>query len=176
LLYRIEDVLQDTSEASLVGSFESDSQPRLSATSLCESVDASNKLTATVVYRPRDYEDIPHLMDSRMTMDSDFFGFTPLYMPKGSIEADIIALTSLDGRAFGSWAFSPTEMWLRDFLPRDIPQIRVLIYGYDSRIQKRNSWSTLSDFTNNFLLKLTDMRRGGRYELRPVTLIEHSLG
>jgi hypothetical protein len=95
LLYRIEDVLQDTSEASLIGSFESDSQPRLSVTSLCESVDASSKLTATVVYRPRDYEDIPHLMDCRMTMDSDFFGFTPLYTPKGSIKADIIALTGL---------------------------------------------------------------------------------
>jgi ankyrin repeat protein len=176
LLYRIEDVPQDASEASLVGSFESDSQPRLSVTSLCESVDADSKLTATVVYRRRDYEDIPHLTDSRMTMDSDFFGFTPLYTPKGSIEADIIALTGLGGHAFGSWAVSPTEMWLRDFLPRDVPQIRVLIYGYDSRIQKRNSRSILSDFTSNFLLKLTDMRREGRYELRPVILIGHSLG
>lgn len=163
LLYRIEDVLQDTSEASLVGPFESDSQPRLSVTSLCESVDAGSKLTATVVYRPRDYEDIPHLMDSRMTMDSDFFGLTPLYTPKGSIEVDIIALTGLGGHAFGSWVVSPTEMWLRDFPPRDIP-IRVLIYGYDSHIQKHNSWSILSDFINNFLLKLTDMRREGRYD------------
>ena len=62
LLYRIKGIPQDVLEASLVGSFESDSQPRLSVTSLCESVDAGSKLTATVVYRCRDYEDIPHLI------------------------------------------------------------------------------------------------------------------
>jgi ankyrin repeat protein/pimeloyl-ACP methyl ester carboxylesterase len=177
LLYRIEGVPQGASEASLVGSFTPDQRPRLTITSLCESVDAgTNELTATVVYRRHNFEDVPHLLDNRMTIDSHFFGFTPLFTPKGSIDADIIALTGLGGHAFGSWAVAPTEMWLRDFIPCDIPQVRILIYGYDSRIQKRNARSIMSDYTNNFILKLTDMRREGRYELRPVIFIGHSLG
>jgi pimeloyl-ACP methyl ester carboxylesterase len=177
MLYRIEYVPQDVSEASLVGSFKPDERPRLSVTSLCESVEpGTDKLTATVVYRRRGHEDVPHLLNDRMTIDRDFFGFTPLYTPKGRIEADIIALTGLGGHAFGSWAVSPAEMWLRDFLPDDTPQARILIYGYDSRIKKRSFRSILSDYTNNFILKLTDMRREGRYELRPVILIGHSLG
>jgi hypothetical protein len=177
MLYRIENIPQDASEASLVESFKPDEQPRLSVTSLCESVEAdTNKLTATVIYRRGDYEDVPHLLNDRMTIDREFFGFTPLYTPKGRIEADIIALTGLGGHAFGSWAISPTEMWLRDFLPDDIPQARILIYGYDSRIQKRSGRGILSDHTNNFIVKLTDMRREGRCELRPVIFIGHSLG
>ena len=177
LLYRIEGVPQGSSQVSLVESFKPDEQPRLTVTSLCESVEAgTNELTATVVYRRRDYEDVPHLLDDRMRIDSHFFGFTPLFTPEGIIEADIIALTGLGGHAFGSWAVAPTEMWLRDFLPRDVPQVRTLIYGYDSRVQKRNARSILSDYTNNFILKLTDMRTEGRYQLRPVILIGHSLG
>jgi len=34
----------------------------------------------------------------------------------------------------------------------------------------------MSAYTHNFFLRLTDMRREGRYELRPVTLAGHSLG
>lgn len=177
ILYRIEHVPPHTSEAALMESFPLVEQPRLTLTSLCDSVDAgTNKLTATVVYRPLGFGDAPHLLDDRMAIDRDFFGFTSLYTPSGHIEADIIALTGLGGHAFGSWAVSSTAMWLRDFLPEDIPQARTIIYGYDSRIQKRRARSILSDYTNNFILKLMDMRKEGGYEARPVILVGHSLG
>jgi len=47
----------------------------------------------------------------------------------------VIAVTGLAGNAFGSWRNRETQqMWLKDFLPRDVQNIRIMTYGYDSRL------------------------------------------
>ena len=107
--------------------------------------------------------------------DKDFYGFTPLYTPEGDIEIDIIALTGLAGHAFGSWAASP-HMWLRDFLPEDLPRARVLLYGYDSNLVGTQSKHILTDLSSNFVVKLHTMQSQSQSELRPIILIGHSLG
>src|SRR4051812_14120734 len=50
----------------------------------------------------------------------------------------VIAVSGLASHALGSFkAPNKSEVWLRDFLPRDVPSIRVLIYGYDTRQKAR---------------------------------------
>ena len=73
-------------------------------------------------------------------------------------EYSIIAVAGLAGHAYGSWACSPEQMWLRDFLPRDAPNARILIYGYPSRVQNSDSRSILGDFANTFVNSLIVMR------------------
>lgn len=47
----------------------------------------------------------------------------------------IIAVPGLGSYALGSWkSRNSDEVWLRDFLPKDLPNVRVLLYGYDTTL------------------------------------------
>ena len=74
----------------------------------------------------------------------------------------VIAVTGLAGHAFGSWMHgrtrSRTQMWLRDYLPKNISNIRVLIYGYPSELQSSISTISLFEHSNNFKERLSAMR------------------
>ncbi|CAG8221500.1 unnamed protein product [Penicillium salamii] len=76
--------------------------------------------------------------DDDINFDCHFFGFTQLYAPDENkpVIADIIAITGLDGHAYGSWQGRGNlgHMWLRDFLSKDLPQCRTIIYGYNSKL------------------------------------------
>jgi hypothetical protein len=65
----------------------------------------------------------------------------------------------LGGRAFGSWQHEDGSMWLRDFLGRDIPGIRVFIWGYRSKLVDSKSHAGILDFRDNFLDDLKRIRR-----------------
>ena len=118
-------------------------------------------MTATVSYAPKDLSDQPTLLDSQLVFDTNLHGFTPLFTPEGIVDADIIALAGLVGHAYGSWALSTERMWLRDFLPVELPRCRVLTYGYDSRHEVNGSIDILFHYSNNFNVKLHNMRRQG---------------
>lgn len=51
-------------------------------------------------------------------------------------------------------------MWLRDHVPLDIPNSRVLIYGYSSDVGNTDSITTLSEITENFIMDLVSYRLG----------------
>lgn len=93
-----------------------------------------------------------------------------------SNDISIIAVTGLAGHAFGSWAHSPERMWLRDYLPKDAPNARILTYGYPSKLEASTSISILQDYTNAFVHRLIDIRVSAQCESRPIIFIGHSLG
>ena len=95
---------------------------------------------------------------------------------KGLTTISIIAVTGLAGHAFGSWAHSHERMWLRDYIPKDVPNTRVLTYGYPSKLQASTSVSILQDHTNTFVHRLIDMRESAQCESRPIIFVGHSLG
>lgn len=74
----------------------------------------------------------------------------------------IIAVTGLAAHAFGSWAHSAQNMWLRDYLPRDATNARVLIYGYPSQLHGNISRSILSDHSTNLIHRLLTMRESAK--------------
>jgi hypothetical protein len=63
----------------------------------------------------------------------------------------LVAITGLAGRAFGSWQAENGTMWLRDVLPQDVANLRVLTYGYPSTLFRSRSTARLLDFTINFM-------------------------
>ena len=169
-VYRREGISVGTSKESLRQSFPSDVRDQIQVTSLGPGINLDQgTLTATFSFTAKPGDE---LLQSE---DKDFYGFTPLHTPEGDIEADIIALTGLAGHAFGSWAASP-HMWLRDFLPIDLPRARILLYGYDSSLAGSQSRNILADLSSNFVVKLRTMRSLSRCENRPIILIGHSLG
>ncbi|KAJ5660388.1 hypothetical protein N7507_006839 [Penicillium longicatenatum] len=76
--------------------------------------------------------------DSDINFDCHFFEFTQLYAPdeNGPVVADTIAIAGLDGHAYELWQGRGNlgRMWLRDFLSKDLPQCRTMIYGYNSKL------------------------------------------
>lgn len=82
----------------------------------------------------------------------------------------IIAVHGLSGHAFGSWATfndhsGQFTMWLKDFLPEDVQNVRILTYGYESRLDKTTTMSRLLDYRRAFLREVVDSR--GSVEVLP---------
>lgn len=44
-----------------------------------------------------------------------------------------------------------TTNWVRDFLPEDIPQARLLVYGYDSSLAAIDAKYSIGDLAKTFL-------------------------
>ncbi|OBT72109.1 hypothetical protein VF21_09192 [Pseudogymnoascus sp. 05NY08] len=185
LTYRVENIPFGTTKEQLVRNFfYVKDQAGITVKSLVPAVETiegeDGDLTATIMFHPHEpVPDGPRVQDDSITVDKDFRGFTPVYVPpaeKGPIVADVIAVTGLAGHAFGSWAHSEAHMWLRDYLPRDAPNARILTYGYHSKLQGSDSVSILQDHTNKFVHSLIDMREEGQCDSRPIIFIGHSLG
>lgn len=66
-------------------------------------------------------------------------------------------------------------MWLRDRLPQDVPQLRSLIYGYDTKLVKSRSFQDLDDIAWTFIARLKEIRRSLPLA-KSLVLLAHSLG
>jgi hypothetical protein len=62
--------------------------------------------------------------------------------------------------AFNTWTHENGTFWPRDYLPQDIPNTRIFVYGYNSTVTDARTMSTASikDHANT-LLNLLDMER-----------------
>ncbi|KAJ7353680.1 hypothetical protein DFH08DRAFT_692107 [Mycena albidolilacea] len=97
--------------------------------------------------------------------------FRPLY--------SIVALHGLNGHAFRSWEYrnpsgKESFMWLRDYLPEQVPEARVMTYGYNANMYSDISTGRLRMFTKTFLQELRYMRESD--PSRPLILVGHSMG
>ena len=102
------------------------------------------------------------LGDDDIVFDQSFHGLTQLYsstVDSTEITADVVAITGLDGHAYGSWSGGyPKRMWLRDFLSKDLPKCRVMIYGYNSKLSTPGL-HTIADFGRGLREELLRARR-----------------
>nr|XP_036586253.1 ankyrin repeat-containing protein [Colletotrichum truncatum]KAF6796660.1 ankyrin repeat-containing protein [Colletotrichum truncatum] len=113
----------------------------------------------------------------RYSFSCDFSGITPLFEDENGAAVDIVAVPGLGSHALGSWK-SPTgdEVWLRDFLPKDIPNIRVLLYGYDTSLPGSLSKQSIQDLGKMLLEHIAAFRANDGTTRRPLIFIGHSLG
>lgn len=66
-------------------------------------------------------------------------------------------------------------MWIRDALPRSIPGLRTIIYGYESSLLKSDSFQSIGDIAQMLVLQL----KLGGWNLpssKPIVFLAHSLG
>ena len=107
--------------------------------------------------------------DYDIAFDQSFHGLTQLYNPtvdSTEITADVVAITGLDGHAYGSWnGGDPKRMWLRDFLSKDLPKCRVMTYGYNSKLSNPGL-HTIADFGRGLRKELLKARRSDQVALR----------
>ncbi|KAF8535303.1 P-loop containing nucleoside triphosphate hydrolase protein [Trichophaea hybrida] len=123
------------------------------------------------------------LCEATITVDCDFYGITPLYHPASKPKYDLVAVSELASHAFGSWK-SPHQsytMWLRDFVPIDFPDIRVLSWGYESGLESSVSTMAIADFARQLLITVGTARETSSSDnemltARPIIFVGHSLG
>lgn len=53
-------------------------------------------------------------------------------------------------------------MWLRDDLPKEISNVRIITYGYNSELQANKARSIFADHSTRFISRLKEMRRSAR--------------
>ncbi|KAG8813448.1 hypothetical protein FRC19_002411 [Serendipita sp. 401] len=89
---------------------------------------------------------------------------------------DIIAIHGLDGHREQSWTAENEKLWLKDFLPNDLPNARILSYGYDADTRSfiQTSSKTISHHAEDFVERLSQLRR--MHPRRPIIFLAHSLG
>jgi hypothetical protein len=75
------------------------------------------------------------------------------------VAISIVAIHGLGGHAMNTWTHRPSKkMWLRDFLPGDIPNARVMTFGYDARVIDSRSVLGLMENAENLLVDLQSRR------------------
>ena len=82
-----------------------------------------------------------------------------LAVPFSNVYSSIVAVHGLCGDPFETWTDDTTgKLWLRDFLPSQIPNTRVMSYGYDSFSAFSKSEIELGDVAAVILNRLNDER------------------
>ncbi|OAL04533.1 hypothetical protein IQ06DRAFT_332906 [Phaeosphaeriaceae sp. SRC1lsM3a] len=115
--------------------------------------------------------------DDGVQLDNHFQGLTPLNNPGSSeIAVDIVACSGLAASAFGGWQHANGKMWLRDFLPIDIPRSRVFIWGKRSELHRSLSHIDILHYRDSLLDDLWKIRKSPTELSRPLILVGHSLG
>ncbi|KAI9431999.1 Alpha/Beta hydrolase protein [Russula earlei] len=108
----------------------------------------------------------------RVAIDTHFHGLTVIAGGDDS-KLDIIAIHGLNGHAFNSWTVDDGVMWLRDLLPAQVPDARVLLYGYNANVIEDASRSRIQEHARLFIKFLQGL---AEIQKRRVIFICHSLG
>ncbi|KAF5578380.1 ankyrin protein [Fusarium subglutinans] len=111
-----------------------------------------------------------------LAFDTHFTGFTPFHRTSDNdCQIDLIAVCGLGGHALGSFKEKNGRfVWLRDALPSDIPNARILTYGYSSQLVGSESFQSLTDLGRTLQIDLEDIRDSN--QPRSILFIGHSLG
>ena len=71
----------------------------------------------------------------------------------------VVAIHGLGGHAIGSWKASNSHlMWLRDFLPKRMPSVRVMSYGYNTNLEDGDWKQTAESLAKDLLEDLSNFR------------------
>ena len=91
---------------------------------------------------------------------------------------DIVAVHGLGGHQYDTWTHDNGIMWLRDLLPQDIPNARVMTWGYDSEPQTAKHFIHMMTYSHphNLLSALYSLRKDTKSNDRPIIFMCHDLG
>ena len=112
------------------------------------------------------------------TKNKQNFGLFELSSNETVKNIDVVAVHGLQGDAYKTWEHDNGSLWLRDFLPADIPTARIMTFGYDSAVAFSKSVARIEDkaleLLNHLSAKRSPAAPGG--PSKPIVFICHSLG
>ncbi|KAL3433710.1 hypothetical protein BDV09DRAFT_205138 [Aspergillus tetrazonus] len=106
-------------------------------------------------------------------------GLTVIHDPPNTV-ANILVIHGLMGDAYRTFYNAAHKVdWLKDFLMHDIPNVRIMVFGYDVAVWHpwiQVSQGRLSGYAADLLGSLSGCRNDERKRTRPILFIAHSLG
>ena len=116
------------------------------------------------------------LTSNSPTLPREKVGLFELSNSREAKTVDVIAVHGLQGDAYRTWEHENGSLWLRDFLPADIPSARIMTFGYDSAVAFSKSVAKLEDKALELLNRLTRQRSPAPDgSSKPIVFICHSL-
>ncbi|KAF8537519.1 hypothetical protein BDD12DRAFT_846410 [Trichophaea hybrida] len=107
--------------------------------------------------------------------------FLKVLVDPPEVELDIVAVHGLnpsnkEDHAEATWTASNNKMWLKDFLPTQLPTARILLFGYNADVAFETSVAGVEEYVESLLNRLRGKRRVSRTAMtRPIIFICHSL-
>ncbi|EFQ96871.1 LipA and NB-ARC domain-containing protein [Nannizzia gypsea CBS 118893] len=87
------------------------------------------------------------------------WGVSILHEPKDAV-FDVVAVHGLNGHAFNTWTHKKTGiMWLKDLLPKELPNARIMTYGYRARFADFTAHQDIRTIAENLLQQLSGLRQ-----------------
>ncbi|KAL2048275.1 hypothetical protein N7G274_000186 [Stereocaulon virgatum] len=112
-------------------------------------------------------------------MSRERVGLFELSASNGPKTVDVVAVHGLQGDALKTWEHENGSLWLRDFLPKDLPSAYVMTFGYDSTVAFSKSVAEIEDKALDLLNRLGAERavsRNAASKAITIIFICHSLG
>ncbi|KAF4893329.1 Protein SERAC1 [Colletotrichum fructicola] len=107
-------------------------------------------------------------------------GIKLLHSPDGDVLVDIVFVHGLTGNREKTWtAHGATEPWPKMLLPAEIPDARILTFGYDADVVNLKDVVSTNRIANHSWKLLTDLarvRENDETNNRPIIFVCHSLG
>jgi hypothetical protein len=75
-----------------------------------------------------------------------------------------------------TWTAENGKLWLRDFLPSQLPSARIMSFGYNSDTALSKAVTDIDDVASMLLSRLNLQRQLEEERKRPIVFISHSLG
>jgi hypothetical protein len=96
---------------------------------------------------------------------------------------DIVAVHGLGGHYEDTWTWKPAKgkdatpcNWVKDLLPADVSNARIMSFGYDSAVAFSKSIGDISIFGEQLLQFILLKRESEQQKRRPIIFVCHSLG
>lgn len=119
---------------------------------------ASNYSADAGLSSPRSIPDVDHISED------DSYGIRVLHDPKPAAIVDIVFIHGLTGNSFRTWFHEPSGIhWPGDLLKEDLPDARVMTFGYDADVAhlvKHAALESISGYSNDLLASLAGIRQG----------------
>ncbi|OTA77633.1 hypothetical protein M434DRAFT_382717 [Hypoxylon sp. CO27-5] len=118
-------------------------------------------------------------LEKPLVLDTHFLGMTPLNdVERETHKFDCVAVSGLASHPLGSWQPKREDrsfMWIRDELPRAMPDTRFSIYGYDTTLVRSNSFQSIEDLATSLIdhIKASVLALSAA---KPLVFLAHSLG
>jgi hypothetical protein len=73
--------------------------------------------------------------------------------------SSVVAVHGLNGDPKNTWTNPKTNaFWLKDFLPQDVPNARIMTFGYNANVVFGNTTADIIDHAKGLLSSLIDKR------------------
>ncbi|KAI4264892.1 MAG: hypothetical protein L6R42_000006 [Xanthoria sp. 1 TBL-2021] len=167
--------------------FRSREEPRQPTASPSVSAPSSNSYLATTLPQiatglSQGTDDLVVAAPSQVIEEGQNYGVKVLHNGGSRACVDIVFVHGLTGNAYSTWLHKETRThWPSELLRQDIPNSRILSFGYDADVVHmfgggQASNNRLSNHAESLVGKLVRERERSETETRKIIFVAHSLG